>query len=261
MTCKVDRVRLGLEAIAAAADKGWRVNGERWGAIAISSDSELDRCLIIPKLGDVVRLTSGVTDEPDKLTRLGAGILVSVERPYIGPIEGPLRVLPPYATHALTSDTATNEIAMPRDLDYYNQSAPAFLGLDLYDEAPPWLPTARAPLDYHFRIDDASTLGGPRTIRVPCFGRREVSVSLKMSGYSSGTFRWKLEGVNHVDYPLENDGGDEFSKELQADDDNTANFDETYFFDGEFDLLEFTLTEQAAMGAGARISGLVKLRD
>lgn len=245
-------------------------------AIAIGAESDVDRCHVVPSTHLAGAQSPNIlADTVGRQFLLGPGArAVSVRRPHIGLIRGPYRVFYPYARQIYRSggidhrgtvlaDGAGLYGYAPSGSDDVDLVTPK-LELEFYRCMPPWLPSERAPLEHAFYYNDFGTSGGYAggTIRIPGFGRKTLSLSIGMSGRSAGTLRWTFRGINVVGI-----GGGlgvyrpEIVHNLQAATDETADFEETYFFDGEFDYYELILTEQAALNADVVVDGIIKAWD
>lgn len=238
-----------------------------YGAIAISSHSEFDRCWIVPQ-GRV----PGRPQPPlvnlsiERLIGEGA-FLVSAQRPWCGTIEGPFSVLAPYATTYFRGASAGFERVTPITefmVSDLNGSGIAGVGrlpqliLDLHPSMPPWLATARAPRDYVFLAADFGTSSTKR-FRIPTYGRSYTSIALEMTGYTSGTLRVAITGYRGLGFPI--NGTFEIGEALLTATDFTADFERIYEVTAEFDFIDVQLTEQAAMGASALVGIVVVTRD
>lgn len=235
-----------------------------WQAIAIGPDSDFDRCTIVAKTQGVVpiQVAGGLAGSIDRQVDIGdAAFSVSVERPFIGRVEGPLRVLLPYAKGIYGSQRLR-----PDNRALYQGFAgrPTFLPrleLQLYSFLPPWLPTKRAPFELPFRFPEFGTTGESAVdLYLPGFGRRSLTLSLRMGGYTAGQFAWRFTGRNSLEL---HDGTAiaTITHDLQALTTETANFDRTYAFDGEFDLYHLGMGEGSALSAGTFIEGSIKAWD
>lgn len=243
-----------------------------WEAIAIGAESDVDRCIIVADgAGAPIMNPSGLDGSVDRQNYISdKAFAVSVERPWIGPVNGPLNVLLPYAKSV--HETVADGIQRLRSVDQtiYQQflvagtDRPLYtprLELYLYPFAPGWLPTKRAPLDFVFRFPQFGTTGETTVgIYVPTFGRRSHSLSIEMTDRSAGSIDWSLVGANMAEPDV---GGSLVINrhDLQATTTEAADFDRTYFFDGEFDFLHLTVSENAALNAGVEVQGIFKAWD
>lgn len=247
-----------------------------WGAIAIGPRSDMDACLIMPgSAGCPVSVPPFQLNVASTVYRtraqdaLKAAIAVSVERPFIGPITGPFRVMSPYHDSAAYQTSTPRRMRVPGVSDLWTthlHSGPAMLELEFYPCIPPWLPTKRAPLKYAFAFpnfgDAAGPLGGSAdvTIRVPVFGRRLITLSLEMGGRSAGSMGYTVSGRNLAsagELLTEIDNVEVLQAEVTA----SADFDDAFTYDGEFDELLIRLREVTALNAGVTVNGILKAFD
>lgn len=236
-----------------------------WRAIAIGAESDYDRCILVPRgAGIVVASAGGLTDSLDRQPEIAAdSMAVSVERPWIGPAKGPLDVLLPYGK-GIYNDAGTSKRARAQSIESWQQLSNTLyprLELQLYPFLPPWLPTKRAPLEVPFQYPNFGTTGETVVeFYVPTFGRRSLSLAIAMSGYSAGSMRYTVTGLSGIAFM-----GDPvlftIEETLQPATDKSANFQATYFFDGEYDYVRLDITEPTALGALTTISGVIKAWD
>jgi hypothetical protein len=274
VSCGCDR--LGKPTIirfsVADADKGFRVNqvplgmppGSPWMAIAIGPESDVDRCIVVAEGADPpIATAGGLASSIDRQVDISNhAFAVSVERPWIGPVSGPFNVLMPYAHSIYGSERLKTDDQVLWQTFAGRPQYAARVELVLYPFLPPWLPTHRAPLDFAFQYPNFGATGGGgtgHTIRLPGFGRKRCSLSLEMSGRSAGSLDWTFSGVNVA----ETDGGIAVvnCKHELGGGTESADFDETFAFDQEFDLFELVLAENAALNAGVDIQGIFKAWD
>lgn len=245
-------------------------------AVQIGPESDIDRCWIFSG-GEADAILAPTADSQvrhNAAFRLGQKL--SVECPYIGYLDrGPYKILLPYARSTIVlagvlerGSPIVGDTGWPSSMYGISDAGEGQIGLDpllqlVFHRMPPtWLPTKRPTAEWVFSVDAWSTLGAPisHTARVPGFGRDRVSLSLKLKDVTGGgTLDWSFIGVNAMD-PGANDT--QIHRETLASGAAiAANFDETYFFDGEYDYYELTVTESAAFGAGTDLQAIVKLRD
>lgn len=254
---------------AADADQGYPIPGGPWQAIAIGPESDYDRCTIVAGGSGVpVPTAGGVEGSVDRQVDIAShAFALSVERPWIGPVDGPLNVLMPYAKSlVLEAGPTTSRLKANASTPLWQQftGRPDFgarVELVLYPFLPPWLPTKRAPMEFAFNYPNFGTTGETSlTLIVPGYGRRSLSLSLGMLGLTAGSLSWNFKGANEA----ENDAGSPVistTHTLQAATTEVANFGRTYAFDGEFDVYMLQLAELAALNAGVSVYGFIKAWD
>lgn len=238
-------------------------------AICIGPESDVDECIIIPEGKDApVPEPAGLDGTVNWQHVLHPdAIHVSVERPFIGEIRGPFRVLYPYA-HAYEGAAAGVDLR----LRPYNDSLWFMAGvsvpprqsmgieLELHTCMPTWLPTKRAPLKVPFRFPSFGSSGvSDVDLLIPVMGRRAIQFGIDGS-VDSGSLTWSVTGLTVIE---DTDGNVILSvaETLQADTVESADFEESYRFDGEFDVLWIRIDETTAMPAAQGITGYVKAWD
>jgi hypothetical protein len=256
--------RFSISDVANLPFDGFRQTyAERWHAITIGPDSILDRCWIIPptELGQAL---SGSTLSTVRTPFGPKAIAVSVERPFVGEIDGPVTIFAPFA-ESVDSDrrwvSGFNNTVFSASADtFFPQYAFPYLDLQFWTCAPAVLPSARAPLTgliEYLQVGTTGVLGD--TIRLPGYGRRRLSLSLRMTGRSAGDITWSLAGINFARHATRSPLS--ISHTLQSSLVEAVDFQRTYFFDGEFDNYALTFAEGAALNAGVTFDVIYKLWD
>ena len=246
-------------------------------AITIGPDSDVDEVFIIP---------GGMSDTspPVVSPALANGhaqrqhllhndvIHVSVERPFVGLVKGPFRIFYPYA-QAHNGDT-TPRRWRPYDDQLWFQSAFGAdvrrrysMEVEFHDCAPMWLPTRRAPLKMPFRFPVFGNTGAAEGLAdvdmlIPVMGRKRLQLGIEATGVTAGggSLTWSATGlvvIENTDSSLQLS----IAEALQADSVKSADFEETYAFDGEFDVLWLRIDETTALGAAVAVTGYVKAWD
>jgi hypothetical protein len=254
MSCIVQTVRAKFRHVTAGHEQLIEIGG-LWGAVAIGAASDLDRCWLFPK-SQIDSIAAGTNGASKRQEAFRNGRLVSVERPFIGQLEGPFYALSAYALDVLQSGGVAERGGIHEVALGGNSLILPQLELDFYKMVPPWLPTKRAPYEQAIYRESAS-LG---TFRFPGWGRRAQSLSLSLGGRTTGTLTWRLQGINAASWPVVSGVADEHPHDLQGSTVESADFDRTYFFDGEFDYYVLTLTN-GALDAGAVTGAIWKAWD
>lgn len=263
---------LRLADLAGSLEKFWTIDTRREPvfAVAIASDSDLDRCYICSGSPPAPEASAGLS-EAQRQRNIDPLIQVSVERPFIGRLNGPLYVVPPYGVVNYRTAAGLVGRVVPGDQALYNMPSSGSLGpsdrgtrlrLQLYPFLPPFIPEKRAPLEHTFFWPLYDTLPGTsanKSIIVPGFGRKQLSLSLKMSGWDSGDLTWNMYGINHATSMV---SATEWSAQHTLSGPNVegADFNRTYFFDGEFDYYWLAL-DATSLATNVEVSGFIKAWD
>jgi hypothetical protein len=239
-----------------------------WGAIAIAGDSEIDRCWIFPET-DVPAVRTPTVNFTSRVNYFERGILVSAERPYIGHLKGNFAALLPYATADFRTDSTgiVFERGIPivdgfgSDGMFGDGRRFPFCALEFFAGTPPWLPTSRAPREYVYSCSEFGTSGeSSKVFRVPSYGRRYWSIAIEMTGRTAGSLNSTIKGWRGLNWP-QIGASIEIDESLLATTTDSADFDRTYEGTAEFDWLEVTIAENAALNADAQVSIIVVVRD
>lgn len=228
-------------------------------AISIGPRSMLDRCYIMP-VGAFPGRNPAVAGESMRNEFASHAIAVSVERPWVGHLEGPFVVFGPYGqdtdldgvngTLPWIGGVGANIYGDNADLDSY-------LDLQFYSTIPHVLPTKRAPAEYlrRYTAFDATALD---TLVFPGWGRRRIFLGIEATGIAAGDFTYRVDGVNLA---FKNADIVEIRETLQAATTVNADGEASFVYDGEFDLYELTLDEGAALTAGVDVDIIFKAWD
>ncbi len=240
-------------------------------AITIGADSDFDECYVlpankaippVPALDDIGTI---VRNQPWPLS--GDAIHVSVERPYIGHVQAPFRVLWPYAPYR-------EGLLVPNRLRPYDDNLwtiapvgnrkPGAIELDFFTCMPGWLPTKRAPLKHPYKYgqfgDTANGGIADADMLIPVMGRKDIQFAIEATALTSGggSITFSVMGL----VVLEDVGSSlqmSISETLIEDTVKSADFEESYDIDGEFDVLWIRIDETTA--CDCNISGYVKAWD
>lgn len=270
----IERFAHGIDSVVklGTTDPAWLYEpvNPHFESICIGARSHFDRCYICPLTGRDRRFPARAASTEQVSTLLERAIAVSVERPFVGGIDGPFVVFAPYAE--MSYGTTPQRVRPPVLLDYWGSDNLALgevlhprLHLDFHRICPPFLPTKRAPFEYAFSYPQFGTSGlAVGSVRLPAYGRTRYSVSLEGAGITAGggDVQWSLVGQNMTE--VGNAGGtkpNNHSHTLQGTTTENADFDRTYFFDGEFDMVLLSLIENTGLAAGTTLSGLIKMWD
>lgn len=264
----VKRVRTDVKTDKTGVLIDWIPEGGVF-AICIGPESDVDECIILP---------NGVM--PDIPTPIGLtgtinwqasihpeAIHVSVERPFIGNVQGPFRVLYPYA-RGIVGSSSPRRLRPYDDTLWFNagsrfEARRMGIELEFHDCMPSWLPTKRAPLKVPFRYPSFGTTGlSDVDMLIPVMGRRDLQLGIEGTLITSGggSLTWSVAGlvvIENTDSALQLS----ISETLVTDTVESADFEKSYDFDGEFDVLWIRVDETTALGNNVAVSGYVKAWD
>lgn len=226
-----------------------------WDAIVIGSRSDFDRCIIVPG-GELTTPKAAPSNLWWRAQLPPSAHGVSVERPLIGAVEGGIAICPPWA------ESTSNSIrARPPDgqayMALYANTLDPVLDLVYYQCCPPVLPTKRAPFDWVTYMNDIGAAGlTSATYYLPGWGRRQVELSIELAGHV-GDVTWSFSGLNAA----KTASPFYWTHDLQSGTTETADFNRTYLFDGEFDLYKLAMSVPANEGSEASLRISVKAWD
>lgn len=240
---------------------------KNWNAIAIGSRSMFDRCFVMPmaQIQDP-RAVSSLIDNLDMY--MSQVVEVSVERPHIGHIEGPLIIAPGYSQNV---NNGTRISAM------VDQNSNTFIGADFtiaavpddrvvphldlafYAKAPPFIPTKRAPWDY---VAEFSQFGSTGTntviIQLPGWGRNRWHIALNFT-IVGGSIDYRIDGIDM--YSLSTGNASTITTPLVPVTTIAASGDFSHVVTEGFDIIRITATENAALSANSSFTALARGYD
>lgn len=238
-----------------------------WNAIAIGSRSMFDRCYIIggSHLG-VPIARSAFVDNLDLY--MSQAVEVSVERPHIGHIEGPVIIAPPYSQSVANGGRISGMVdSTSLPLTYIgsdnNQQVDdnivPHLDLVFYKKVPPFIPTKRAPWEYVAGYSQFGTTGISTTItQLPGWGRNRWHLALNFT-VTSGSVDYTIAGI---DIWSDVSGTAETHTTILVPTTTvTLTSQISHVVTEGFDIIQVNITENAAMGANSSVALLARGYD